>query len=62
MSKLDKRLHTLETRYSNLAATLPRYKRLGKNVPQLRELMAKTADEFLKLDWIRLQRSKEHAR
>lgn len=60
-SKLDRRLDTLEQRYTKLITILATIERTGGDVMRVKELLAKTADEFLQLDWIRLQRGKEHA-
>lgn len=60
-SKLDRRLDTLEQRYTKLINLLATIERTGGDVMRVKELLAKTADEFLQLDWIRLQRGKEHA-
>lgn len=61
ITKLDKRLDTLEQRYTKLIALLSVIERTGGDVVRVKELLAKTADEFLHMDWIRLQRGKEHA-
>lgn len=59
---IDQRQHTLMLRYERLAAALPQLTKTGGDVPRLMELLARTADEFLKWEYIKQERVKEHGK
>lgn len=62
MSKLDDRQHTLMKRYEKLTAALPIIAKTGGDVARVMELLARTADEYLKWEYIRMERVREYGK